>query len=264
MFSHHLIASRKLARTCRNGRRAFTLIELLVVIAIIAILAGLLLPTLAAAKDRAVRTTCMGNNKQMAFAAHMYANDFHEYMATPLWGNDYKGWLYNPSGGAPPDMTAAPYSANPALAYQGGQIWDYLKNLNVFWCPTDKTNKTQNQYWPLRQNKQSTYIWNGAVNGYGALGAGTYKITAFRQDAYFIWEPDEPNYYKQFPGGSCYNDASSYPSVGEGLGRRHGKKGGLVTGFSGQVTIISYEQYGREINVHPGPFHCVPGSPSGD
>jgi hypothetical protein len=54
------------------------------------------------------------------------------------------------------------------------------------------------------------------------------------------------DYYKYYPGQSFYNDAGSYPSQGEGLGRRHGKKGGIVTGFSGHVQSISYEKFNQE------------------
>jgi len=90
-------------------RHGFTLIELLVVIAIIGVLAALLLPTLATARERARRTTCVNNLRQISMAYEMYAADFYEkfpYDEYALYGSD-----------------------KPVISH-------YISTPKTFWCPS--------------------------------------------------------------------------------------------------------------------------------
>ena len=74
----------------RSRRAGFTLIELLVVIAIIAILAALLLPALAAAKEKGKRAVCVSNLRQIVVVSIMYANDWDDYFEPASYNTGWK------------------------------------------------------------------------------------------------------------------------------------------------------------------------------
>jgi len=70
-------------------KKAFTLIELLVVIAVIAILAAILLPALAKAKERAMRASCMNNVRQIGIGSLMYAGDYNNFLPQKTLSGDW-------------------------------------------------------------------------------------------------------------------------------------------------------------------------------
>ena len=110
----------------RPAGRAFTLIELLVVIAIIAILAAMLLPALAKAKERAKRTACTNNIKQLTLATIMYSDDLGA------------GW--------PADGQLAPYWVG--AAFRDALTKTYNIKQESFYCPSNPGwNKPNNAFW---------------------------------------------------------------------------------------------------------------------
>jgi prepilin-type N-terminal cleavage/methylation domain-containing protein/prepilin-type processing-associated H-X9-DG protein len=135
-------------------RRGFTLIELLVVIAIIAILAAILFPVFAKAREKARQSSCMSNLKQLDLAFQQYAQDYDEGLPYPSPGR---------ADAAPLATSAAWISAavlnqwDPKL----GAIYPYVKNTQIYLCPSRKSVTPSG----------CTYSMNGQLGGGISLGA---------------------------------------------------------------------------------------------
>ena len=135
----------------QRSKAGFTLIELLVVIAIIAILAAILFPVFAQAREKARQSSCMSNEKQLSLGILQYVQDYDE--TYPLGFDQASGWV---GSGWPV------------------RIQPYIKNLGVFHCPDDGLNGAA----PAPPN----YPWEGVFISYAANGFyGDWSGTSFAQ-----------------------------------------------------------------------------------
>src|SRR6266568_5412057 len=161
-------------------RLGFTLIELLVVIAIIAILAAILFPVFAKARDKGRQAVCLSNLRQIGTALVMYSQDYDETHPGVWFG--------------PPSLQSWSQPSNATLFYKWmDAVYPYVKNEQIFNCPSDGSARKQYIYYQ-KLTKASTDNW------------GSYCTNV----AY--WDPG--------PGQSPSSDVSSKQNVTVGMIQR--------------------------------------------
>ena len=156
-------------------KRGFTLVELLVVIGIIALLISILLPALNKAREQARRSKCLSNQRQLAMAWLMYANENKgRLVSSNTWsepgfpaqpGGGLCGFPQAPNPPVPPwswviSGNRPPIDASPDIA--DGRLWPYLKAYQVYQCPGNRFSYTHD------------YSMNGVLAGETCVGATTF------------------------------------------------------------------------------------------
>ena len=217
----------------RNRAKGFTLIELLVVIAIISILAAILFPVFAKAREKARSISCLSNMKQLGTAVYMYTTDYDEMLC------------YNPHPCCITDYASRWISGDYTSLCWIISITPYVKNNAIWECPSARAAWGTSTTTGLGDIPAATnYVWNGHCS--------TKSLAAIDHVSQFPliveWAACEPHAYMR-PLACCddQNWGLPYNSVPSHWGTNHGSIVGPTT-EDGRYNVVYVDGHAKTAN----------------
>jgi prepilin-type N-terminal cleavage/methylation domain-containing protein len=220
-----------------NNRKGFTLLELLVVIAIIAILAAILFPIFARAKEAGRRTQCINNFRNIYSALTMYADDTNGYMPYPPTGNQI--WSIQ--------------------RYGFGMLYKYTRKGDVFLCPTAReydvfgTNPSQSEITKYQQDPEPVYrcyydtnrwfrasyhFWPQVYQKYGSTLPARFDVDLKDRDLnLWRWFPNAAARCVELKGPIVDNFLHAYGEKGSS------QRGVLCLSMKGHIRFLPADAY---------------------
>ncbi|UCD48530.1 MAG: type II secretion system protein [Phycisphaerales bacterium] len=189
-------------------RSGFTLIELLVVIAIIAILMGVLLPALNAAKKLAAGAVCVSNHRSLLTGWILYADDYDGWLinnrACYDSPDERSAWVHRPKHADGSNLADNPAPATITdqdrfRGIQAGTLWPYVNDVDVYHCPGDNRRSTQK---PPRDCFRSYSI----SYAFGHVRTGNHGYLPYKKMSEVKGAPEYFVYVEEEHNGSRYGE----------------------------------------------------------